>query len=135
MVGGRSRLRGREDVLREIRPGDPKSFGEQLHLVRLGRAPVHLVVGEHGIQHHDFSSHQGGARLPPVAVLVLLQGPVDRPRVHMIDVTAIRTTGEPLGELALDERVKKVTDVLAVADAGETPRTAGGDSSRCAGRR
>jgi hypothetical protein len=54
-----------------------------------------------------------------IPVLVLLQRAVDRSRVEVIHVAAIRAAGETLGQLALDQPVEEVSNILAVPNAGE----------------
>jgi hypothetical protein len=49
----------------------------------------------------------------------LIDRAVKRPRVQVIDVSAVQPEGEPLCPTAGDESVEKVADVLSVPNTGE----------------
>lgn len=115
---GAVRPGARKRALREIGRRDAEAR-EQLDLVRFGRNPIDLAVPEHIVEHHDFPCDQGGTGDPPIAVVLLPERAIDRPRVHVVDVPTIRPEGEALHEVPFDERLQEIDHVLAVSHAGE----------------
>ena len=105
--------------MRQFAQGDAEPLRQQRDLVLLGRVPVALGVTQHVIEDHELARDQRRARVSSIAILLLVDRTIDRPRAEVIEVAAVAAIREPRREAAVHQAIEKRADVLPVPQSRE----------------